>query len=179
MDLTREESVVDFFKREGNIDYLVISGSSVKSDAFYELSLEDAMRSMDSKFWGPYRAVKAAQMQPSGSITLFSGVFSRRPVPGMVAVAAINAAVEGLGRALAVELAPVRVNVISPGLVKTSAYSGIPEVQREATYQSTAAQLPVQRVGEPEDIAAMVLQVMTNPYLTGTVIDIDGGGLLT
>ena len=178
MDLTREESIADFFKREGVIDHLVISGSSVTSGAFHELPIADAMRSMDSKFWGPYRAIKAAQMQPTGSITLFSGVLSRRPSPGMVAVAAINAAVEGLGRALAVELAPIRVNVISPGLVKTSAYSGTSDDQREAMYQNTAAQLPAGRVGEPEDIAAMALQIMANPYLTGAVIDIDGGSLL-
>ncbi|MBE7380635.1 MAG: SDR family oxidoreductase [Leptolyngbya sp. SIO1E4] len=178
MDLTQESSIMDFFRREGTVDHLVIAGSSVTSGAFYELPIADAMRSMDSKFWGPYRAIKTAQMQPTGSITLFSGVLSRKPAPGMVAVAAINAAVEGLGRALAVELAPIRVNVISPGLVKTPAYSGIPEAQREAMYQNTAAQLPTGRVGEPEDVAAMALQLMMNPYLTGTVIDIDGGSLL-
>ena len=133
---------------------------------------------MDSKFWGPYRAIKAAQMQPTGSITLFSGVLSRKPSPDMVAVAAINAAVEGLGRALAVELAPVRVNVISPGLVKTAAYDGMSDEQREGIYQTAAAHLPVRRVGEPEDIADMALQIMTNPYLTGAVLDIDGGSLL-
>ena len=69
-------------------------------------------------------------------------------------------------------------NVISPGLVKTSAYSGMSDDQREAMYQNTAAQLPAGRVGEPEDIAAMALQIMANPYLTGAVIDIDGGSLL-
>ena len=96
----------------------------------------------------------------------------------MVVVAAINAAVEGLGRALAVELAPVRVNVISPGLVKTPAYKDMPDAQREAMYKNAADSLPSQRVGEPEDIASMALQIMTNPYLTGNVIDIDGGSRL-
>ena len=178
IDLTQEDSITDFFQREGDIDHLVISGGSVTSGGFYELPVEDAIRSMESKFWGPYRAVKVARMRPGGSITLFSGVFSRRPTPGMVAIAAINAAVEGLDRALAVELAPVRVNVISPGLVKTSAYKDMPDKQREALYENTAASLLSRRVGEPEDIASMALQIMTTPYLTGTVIDIDGGSLL-
>lgn len=178
VDLTQEDSVRDFFEREGEIDYLIISGSSVRSDAFYELALADAMQSMDSKFWGPYRAVKAAQMADDGAILLFSGVLSRRPAPGMAIVSAINAAVEGLGKALAVELAPIRVNVISPGLVKTPAYSGMPDDQREAMYQNTAQSLPARRVGEPQDIAEIAIQILTNPYVTGTVIDIDGGSLL-
>ncbi|PZD73339.1 3-oxoacyl-[acyl-carrier-protein] reductase FabG [Acaryochloris thomasi RCC1774] len=137
----------------------------------------DAMASMDSKFWGAYRAVKAAKMCATGSVTLFSGVLSHRPAVGTVAATTVNAAVEGLGRSLAVELAPVRVNVISPGLVKPPIYSDMPEEQREAMYKNTAEQLPVQRIGLPEDIAAIALQIMTNPYLTGTVIDIDGGSL--
>ncbi|MGF1521450.1 MAG: SDR family oxidoreductase [Leptolyngbyaceae cyanobacterium] len=178
VDLTQEDSIADFFKREGTVDHLVISGSSITSGAFHELPISQAMQSMDSKFWGPYRAIKVASLQPTGSITLFSGVLSRRPTSGMVAIAAINAAVEGLGKALAVELAPVRVNVIAPGLVKTAAYSNMPEEQREAMYQNTAAQLPARRIGTPEDIAAMTLQVMTNPYMTGVVVDIDGGSLL-
>lgn len=145
---------------------------------FKEMPVEEATASMNSKFFGPYRAIQAADINPSGSITLFSGILSRRHQPGTAAVAAINAAVEGLCRALAIELAPVRVNTISPGLVKTPAYDGMPKEQREGMYQAQAQALPVGKVGDPEDIAAITLMLMTNPHTTGTVIDVDGGGLL-
>jgi NAD(P)-dependent dehydrogenase (short-subunit alcohol dehydrogenase family) len=79
---------------------------------------------MDCKFWGQYLAARYAQIRPKGSITLISGILSRRPSAGLTGLAAINAAVEALGRALAVELAPIRVNVVSPGLTDTPAYGG-------------------------------------------------------
>ena len=97
-----------------------------------QLAVADARSSFDSKFWGPYLATKYAQINANGSIVLFSGILSRRPTYGLAGLAAINAAVEALGRALALELAPVRVNVISPGLVDTPAYSGMYDEQRQA-----------------------------------------------
>lgn len=178
VDLTNSDSVEDFFQRTGAIDYLIISGSSLEMGSFRELPIDQAMQSMNSKFWGPYRAVKAAQMSDQGSIILFSGGLSRKPSKGAAIVSAVNAAVEGLGRALALELAPVRVNVISPGIVKTPIYSDMPQDKREEMYRQTAEKLPVDQVGEPEDIASITLAVMTNPYMTGTVIDVNGGGFL-
>ncbi len=178
IDLMQENSIRDFFQTVGSIDHLVVSGSSTKSGSFRDLATEDAKTSMASKFWGPYLAAKYAQINSNGSIVLFSGILSRKPSSGMAVVSAINAAVEGLGRALAVELAPIRVNVISPGLVATSAYDKMPEDQREAMFQNAASHLPVGRIGNPEEIAATVLHLMENGYITGAVIDVDGGGLL-
>lgn len=178
VDITDSDSIKDFFQRTGEIDYLVISGSSIEKGSFKELPIEKAMQTMDSKFWGPYRAVKAAPMSDRGSIILFSGGLSRQPSAGVAIVCAVNAAVEGLARALALELAPIRVNVISPGVVKTPIYSEMPEDKREQMYEQTAEMLPVGRMGEPEDIASMTLAVMTNPYMTGMVIDVNGGKFL-
>ncbi|MEO0828493.1 MAG: SDR family oxidoreductase [Cyanobacteria bacterium J06639_16] len=178
VDVTDMASLQDFFQREGQVDHLIMAGGTVKTGGFKEMPVADAIASMNSKFFGAYRAVQAATVSPAGSITLFSGVLSRRPTPGTAAIAAVNAAVEGLGRALAIELAPVRVNVISPGLVKTPSYSGMPDEQRENLYQSTAASLPVGYVGEPEDVAVVALMLMTTPYITGTIVDVDGGSLL-
>jgi NAD(P)-dependent dehydrogenase (short-subunit alcohol dehydrogenase family) len=178
IDLMQENSIRDFFQTVGSIDHLVVSGSSTKSSSFRDLATEDAKTSMTSKFWGPYLAAKYAQINSNGSIVLFSGILSRKPSSGMAVLSAINAAVEGLGRALAVELAPIRVNVISPGLVATSAYEKMPEDQREAMFQNTANRLPVGRIGNPEEIAATVLHLMENGYITGAVIDIDGGALV-
>ncbi|MBV6623184.1 MAG: SDR family oxidoreductase [Rivularia sp. (in: Bacteria)] len=178
IDLTDSSSIKEFFQRIGAIDYLIISGSSLEMGAFRELPVEKAMQSMDSKFWGPYRAVKAAQMSDNGSIILFSGGLSRKPSKGAAIVSAINAAIEGLGRALALELAPVRVNVISPGVVQTPIYSDMPEDKREQMYNQTAEKLPVNKVGKTEDIAKITLEVMSNDYITGTVIDVNGGSFL-
>lgn len=178
LDLTQEETVMSFFQELGTIDHLVVSGSSVKTGSLKQLAVADARSSFDSKFWGPYLATKHAQINANGSIVLFSGILSRRPTYGLAGLAAINAAVEALGRALALELAPVRVNVISPGLVDTPAYSGMPDEQRQAFYESVKKSLPVQRIGVPENIAAAVLYLMGNPYVTGTVLDVDGGALL-
>jgi NAD(P)-dependent dehydrogenase (short-subunit alcohol dehydrogenase family) len=178
LDITREGAVRSFFEDTGEIDHLVLPGSSVQTGSLSELETEAARASMDAKFWGPYLAAKYARISPGGSITLFSGALSRRPAPGFAALAAINAAVEGLGRALALELAPVRVNVISPGLVATPAYAAMPEEARVAMYEGAAQRLPVGKVGTPEDIAETVLWIMKNGYATGAVIDVDGGGLL-
>lgn len=178
VDITDMASLQGFFQREGEIDHLVITGGFVKWGGFKEMPVEDAIAAMNSKFFGQYRAIQAATVCPGGAITLFSGVLSRRPKVGTAVVTAVNAAVEGLGQALAVELAPVRVNVIAPGLVKTPAYSAMPDGERQAMYESVAKALPVGHVGEPEDIAAVALMLMTNPYITGTVIDVDGGSRL-
>lgn len=179
IDLLNEDSIHKFFQTVGAIDHLVVSGSSMKSGSIRELATEDAKASMASKFWGPYLAAKYAPINSNGSIVLFSGILSRKPSSGMAIVSAVNAAVEGLGRALAVELAPIRVNVISPGLVTTPAYEKMPEDQREAMFENTASHLPVGRIGYPEEIAATVIHLLENGYMTGTVIDVDGGGLLT
>ena len=178
LDLLHEDAVKKFFAAVGIIDHLVIPGSSVKTGAFRELETSDARESMDSKFWGAYLAAKYAQIHDQGSIVLFSGTLSYRPSPGYAVVSAINAAVEALGRALALELAPVRVNVVSPGVVATPVYEGMSQEQREAFFQNTASKLPVKRIGTPEDIAATVLYLMDNGFTTGTVIGVDGGGLL-
>lgn len=178
LDLLQEDAVKKFFAEVGIIDHLVISGSSVTAGSFRELETSDARKSVDSKFWGAYLAAKYAQMQEQGSIVLFSGTLSHRPSPGYAVVSAINCAIEALGRALALELAPVRVNVVSPGVVATPVYEGMSPEQREAFFQNTASKLPVKRIGVPEDIAATVLYLMNNGFTTGTVIGVDGGGLL-
>lgn len=178
-DLTNDESIADFLNRVSAIDHLVISGSSVSMAGFYELPLEKAMASMNSKFWGAYRAIKLAQINSGGSIVLFSGTLSRKPSKGAAVVSAINAAIEGLGRALAIELAPTRINVICPGLVDTPIYANLPASERERLFQNAANNIPVGRIGEPQDIASVAMMLMTNPYMTGTVIDIDGGSLLS
>ncbi|MEO1133662.1 MAG: SDR family oxidoreductase, partial [Cyanobacteria bacterium J06639_1] len=113
------------------------------------------------------------------SVTLFSGIFSRRPAPGTSGLAAVNAAIEGLTRALALELGGhVRVNAISPGLTQTEAYAGMPEADRQAMFAGAAAALPARKVGDPGEVAAGAIFLMTNAFVTGHVLDIDGGAAI-
>ena len=178
VDVSDEESVKRLFSQIGSFDHLVVTGSSVRTGPLRELSLADARASMDSKFWGQYMAARYAQIRPKGSITLFSGILSRRPSAGLASLAAINAAVEALGRALAVELAPVRVNVVSPGTTDTPAYAEMPDAARMGMFAAAAKRSLVGRVGRPEDIASLALELMCNSFITGVVVDVDGGGLL-
>jgi NAD(P)-dependent dehydrogenase (short-subunit alcohol dehydrogenase family) len=175
-----EDSAREFFEATGTLDHLVVSGSAVKTGTLAELSFADAEFTFRSKFFGPYLCAKHARIQPSGSITLFSGILSRRPGHNDSILAPVNAAVEALGRALARDLAPVRVNTLSPGMTRdTGAYLGMPEAAREGMYALIANNLPVGRVGTPSDIAEAALLLMTNPFITGVTLDVDGGGLLS
>ncbi len=174
-----ESSVKSFFEKVEAIDYLVIPGSSVKTSNFKELSLPDAMFTMNNKFFGQYLCAKYANINDGGSITLFSGILSRRPGQNDSILGPVNAAVEALGKALARELAPIRVNTISPGLTAgTDAYKMMPEENREGMYNYVSSILPIGKVGDPQEIADATLMVMANSFMTGTTIDVDGGGLL-
>lgn len=114
-----------------------------------------------------------------GSITFFSGVLSRRPSAGATGLGAVNAAVEALAKGLALELAGrARVNCISPGMVATEAYAAMAEDAREVMYAQTGDRLPVGRVGQAESIAQAVVMAMTNGFLSGSILDVDGGHLV-
>jgi NAD(P)-dependent dehydrogenase (short-subunit alcohol dehydrogenase family) len=145
--------------------------------SFLKIEVSKARAAFDSKFWGQYRAARygAPKIRPGGSITLFAGVWSQRPVPGSSIVTAINSAVEGLGRALALELAPIRVNTVSPGIVDTPLYAGMAPEKREAMFREAAASIPAKRIGRPEEIALTVLYLMSNTYTTGSTLYVDGG----
>ena len=166
---------------EDGLDALVITASSAVHGPFETLDIEAARGMFDSKFWGPYRVAKTIllKLRDGGSITVFSGVLSRRPGLNCSGLGAVNSAVEGLARGLALELGPrIRVNCISPGMVRSEVYDKMPEDRREAMFRDTGASLPAGRVGEVEEIAAAVLFAAMNPYFTGQVLDVDGGHMV-
>lgn len=181
VDTTDEPAVKAWAATLGSVDHLIISASSAAHGSYTELTTDSVRQMFEAKFTGPY--VTAREVLPylnkNGSITFFSGVLSRRPSANAAGLAAVNSAVEGLTRALALELSgKARVNCISPGMVATDAYSGMPAQAREAMYQQVGESLPVGKVGDAADIAKATLAVATNPFITGVVLDIDGGHLV-
>ena len=159
----------------------MISASSTAYGTFAELPTEELSRMFSAKFTGPY--VTAREVLPSlaegGSITFFSGALSRRPSAGATGLGAVNAAVEALSKGLALELAGrARVNCISPGMVATEAYDAMSEEARDAMYTTVGDSVPIGRVGQADEIARAAIMAMTNGFLTGAVLDVDGGYLV-
>lgn len=177
VDISDTASVEALFTRLGGIDHLVLSAGPGAMGSVRELSSAAARPFMDTKFWGYYDAVRGAAdtIAEDGSITLVGGAASRKHAPGRPVMAAVNAALEAFGKANAIDLAPVRVNVIAPGLVDTPAYAGLPEEIRQGMYDGYAQSVPAGRVGTPADVASAALFLMTNSHVTGTVLDVDGG----
>ncbi|HIK08989.1 MAG TPA: SDR family oxidoreductase [Oscillatoriaceae cyanobacterium M33_DOE_052] len=178
VDITLEVSVKELFAKIGNYDALLLTPSVGVNGPFMEVDIPTARQAFENKFWGSYYAAKygaAGLDKTNGSITFFSGSVVEKPSPGLSLLAAINGGLEALAKSLAVELAPIRVNVVSPGLVVTPLYSGIPEAYRQNYFDSVAMELPLKRVGQPEDIAELALFLIENKYMTGAVINIDGG----
>lgn len=181
LDLSREEQVRDFFDRLGEFDHLVFTaGEQLQLEELAAISLEQARRFFDLRFWGAFIAAKygSRRIRTGGSIVLTSGTAGQRPKKGWTVAASIVGAVEALTRALAVELAPIRVNVVCPGLVRTDLWDNMPEATRSAMYQATSQALPVGRIGEASDLAETYLYLMREGYSTGQVIIVDGGATL-
>ena len=182
LDLTDEPAVRALFGGLGSIDHLVFTaGESLQLDRLANTEIEAARRFFSLRYWGAYLSAKygSSNIREGGSIVFTSGIAGQRPRPGWSVAASICAAMEGLTRALAVELAPVRVNIVSPGMVKTPLWAGMAQADREALYRQTAERLPVGHVGEPAEIAEAYLYLMRQSYATGQVLVVDGGGLLT
>ncbi len=183
LDMTDESAVRAFFasKPDASIDALVISASNAVHGPFETAQTADIERMFASKFMGPFMLAREAlpKLRDGGAITFFSGVLSRRPGRNGAGLTAVNAAVEGLSRALALELGPrLRVNTVSPGMAKTDAYAKMPDDQRDAMFKSVAAGLPVKRVADAADIAEAAIYLSTNRFTTGHVLDVDGGHLI-
>ncbi|HDY7994451.1 TPA: SDR family oxidoreductase [Vibrio vulnificus] len=181
LDISDEKSVYHYFETIGAFDHLIVTaGSYAPAGKVVDVEITQAKYAFDTKFWGAVLAAKhgARYLKQGGSITLTSGMLSRKVVANTYVKAAINAAIEVTTKVLAKELAPIRVNAISPGLTKTEAYKGMNADDRDAMYQRTQSHLPVGKVGEASDIAMAYLFAIQNSYMTGTVIDVDGGALL-
>jgi NAD(P)-dependent dehydrogenase (short-subunit alcohol dehydrogenase family) len=175
-DVTSDESVAGLFRSCGTVDHVVVTAAQLATGPFKTVSMDEVRITMESKFWGAWRVARAAEFRTGGSLTL--GYFSIRPRPGVAIVAAVNGALESLTRALALELAPIRVNAVSPGTIDTPLRASMSEAARRDMLAKTAASLPVQRVGEGEDIPEQILVFMKIGFATGSIVYIDGGALI-
>ncbi|MET7994367.1 SDR family oxidoreductase [Amycolatopsis sp. NPDC005232] len=165
----------------GRIDALVVclSGSEGMGP-IADLDLVMLRRAFDAKFWAHLTTIQAVlpRLAPTASITLVTAITARTGMPGTTGLAAINGALEAAVKPLAAELAPIRVNAVSPGVVDTAWWSGFPAEQRAAYFAQVASVLPTRQVASADDVAEAVVFAATNPTTTGTVLESDGGARL-
>jgi NAD(P)-dependent dehydrogenase (short-subunit alcohol dehydrogenase family) len=172
-------AVKAFFEKNGAFDHLVITaGATNRGGSFVEEITDKTFReTFDGKFWVQITAAHegARFIQKGGSITFFSGGANRKALRGMANIAAVNGALDAVVPTLALELAPTRVNAISPGTLRTTYWTGVPDEQLEQIFDRTAKALPAGRVGTVDDIANAVLFLVSTSFVTGSVLAIDGG----
>ena len=181
IDLSDEQAVETLFAKLGAFDHLVFTaGESLYLQDLAATDLKQARRAFDLRYWAALAAVKygSKSIRKGGSIVLTTGVAGQRPHKGWVIAASVCGTIEALTRALALELAPIRVNAVSPGVVRTNLWQNMPVVEREDMYESVGKSLPVGRVGQPHDIAQAYLLLMQEGFSTGQTLVVDGGTVL-
>jgi NAD(P)-dependent dehydrogenase (short-subunit alcohol dehydrogenase family) len=181
LDFTDEAQVSAFFTRVGAFDHLVYTaGETLLLKNLADVSIDEAQRAFEVRYWGALKAVKygASRIRTGGSITLTSGVASSRPLPAWTIPSSILGAIESLTRTLAVELAPLRVNAVAPGVLRTALWGNMSEADRNGLFDHIAEKMPVRRVGEANDVAQTCLYLMQQGFSTGQVIVVDGGHVL-
>jgi NAD(P)-dependent dehydrogenase (short-subunit alcohol dehydrogenase family) len=179
LDATDPEAVAAFFGDDETVDHLVLalSPGAVAVGPLATLDEKDLRTAFDGKFFAHVRVLQAAapHLSPAGSVTFLSAASARSAAPGTAGLAAANGAIESMVPPLAAELAPVRVNAVSPGIIDTDWWAGLPAGQKDAYFQGVAASSPVGRVGHPDDVADAILYLAGSTFVTGTVLDVSGG----
>jgi NAD(P)-dependent dehydrogenase (short-subunit alcohol dehydrogenase family) len=175
LEATDEDAVAEFFDRTGAFDHLVLvfSPGAVGAGALRDVPLGEVRAMFEGKFFPYLHAVQRAKV--TESITFISASSARAAVPGTVTFAAVNGAIERIVSPLAAELAPIRVNAVSPGLIDTPFWSFLPEEHRQAQFAAAAESVPTKRVGRAEDVAEAVAYLIGADYVTGTILPVDGG----
>lgn len=177
VDITHDDSIAALADRVGAVDHVVSTASARARGELADLQRQHLQRSFDTKVIGPTMLAKyfAAQINAGGSFVLFSGVHAFKHNVGYLGVGITNGAVDFLTRWLAVELAPIRVNAISPGVIDTGAWDAMGEDGKRDYFKHIADVNPARRIGTVDDVASGVLFVMINTFMTGMTLKIDGG----
>ncbi len=181
VDLTDEVAIKKVLRQTGNFHHLVYTaGSTMTVQHVVDLQTRTIRDYFEIRFWGAFAAIKYSVpfIDKGGSITLTSGIASRRPAKGWALGASSSGALDGLTVAMAVELAPIRVNAVSPGLTRTGLWDGMSETDRENMYQQASARLLTRRVATADEVAQTYLYLMKTPFVTGQVAITDGGTVL-
>ncbi len=181
VDVSDEGTVESFFKKLGAFDHLVFTaGDSLHVHELALTDLKQARRAFELRYWSALATVKygSPQIRKGGSVVLTTGIAGQRPQSGWVIAASVCGTIEALTRALAIELAPIRVNAVSPGVVRTNLWQNMNSSEREQLFESVGKRLPVGRVGEAHDIAQAYLFLMKEGFGTGQTVVVDGGTVL-
>ncbi|WEO93125.1 SDR family oxidoreductase [Streptomyces sp. FXJ1.172] len=179
-DMGREEEVAELFAQVERVEHVAVTAADATGvyGRTSDVATATARAIMDTKLLGAWLVGKHAAGRVTGSITYTSGINAYRPNGSNTIMAAANGALASLACGLAIELAPVRVNVISPGWVDTPIWDQL-GMDKQAAFTELAARLPARRVGTPDDIAQAFLSVIHNGFITGTVLHVDGGHRIT
>ena len=181
LDLSDESAIESYFAKLGAFDHLVFTaGDQLHLANLADTDLKYARRAFELRYWAALAAVKCASksIRKGGSIVLTTGIAGQRPRKGWAIAASVCGTIEALTRALALELAPIRVNAVSPGVVRTNLWQSMTASERERLYASVGESLPVGRVGEADDVAQAYLFLMQEQFSTGQTLVVDGGTVL-
>jgi len=175
LDSTSRAAVAEFFERQGRFEHLVLAFSpgAVGMGPVREVSLLDIEAAFSGKLFAYLDAIQHAEV--TESITMISAASARAALPGTVALAGVNGAIERIVSPLAAELAPVRVNAVSPGIVDTAWWSFLTDDQRQAQFAAAASAVPAGRVAAPADVAGSVCYLIGARMVTGSILPVDGG----
>jgi NAD(P)-dependent dehydrogenase (short-subunit alcohol dehydrogenase family) len=181
VDVSDEQAVAAFFSKLGTFDHLVFTaGDSLHLHDLASTDLQQARGAFELRYWAALAAVKygSPHIRKEGSIVLTTGIAGQRPQKGWAIAASVCGSIEALTRALAVELAPIRVNAVSPGVVRTNLWQNMGAAEREHLYETAGNSIPVGRVGEASEIAQAYLFLMQEGFSTGQSVVVDGGTVL-
>ncbi|WP_273212352.1 SDR family oxidoreductase [Runella zeae] len=181
VSLDKEENIKTFFEMIGNFDHLVYTaGENISMSMVDDTEIEKGKDFFTIRFWGAFAAIKYGKphINEGGSINLMSRNFGQRPATGYSLGATICGAMDAFTRAMAVELAPIRVNNIAAGIIDTNLWNNMNEADREGFFNHLENTLLLKRVGQPEDIAQAFVYLMKQSYTTGQSLIIDGGAVL-
>lgn len=178
VDAEDADELENFFRAEKEIDHLVITLSGGKGGGLFKtLSLSDLREGFEKKFWPQLQVLQAAlpAMRPDGSITLVTAISATAKLPGTSGLAAINGALEAMVPVLSRELAPMRINAVSPGVIDTAWWDFLPDDVKQKTFAEFSTKIGVGRVGRPEEVAATIHHLIVTEYMNGVVIGCHGG----
>lgn len=183
LDVTNEPQIAAFFADAQPFDHIVTTAgdwTGARGIKLPDVELDAAKRTFDVRFWGALLLAKhgAGKLAPGGSLTLTDGMIAHRPMKTTFVSSAMAGAIEHLTRALAVDMAPLRVNAVCPGLIRSGIWETIPEDRREEFLASLTKHLLIPRVGTPAEAAEAYLYLLRGSYTTGQVLYVEGGAAL-